>query len=114
MTVPPAWAFVLGTLAAWRIWKLLAADDITEWPRERFAPEGTRRRDFLDCPYCAGWWISALGTAGYFAVTDAPVSWAATFGWAVTAFAMSAIVVFLEVALDLTVAKKDLAEDEAP
>lgn len=96
MTVPPAWAFVLGTLAAWRIWKLLSADDITEWARERVAPKGTKRRDFLDCPYCAGFWVSVAGTAGYYAVSDT-FEW---FGFLLTVFAMSGAVVLLEAAHD--------------
>jgi hypothetical protein len=104
--------FVLGTLAAWRVWKLAATDDILNWPRDRVAPKGTRRREFLECPYCAGWWAAALGTLGYYLVSDVALSWGTVFGWTVTTFAMSAIVVFLEVALDLTVAKKDRAEDD--
>lgn len=107
------WVFVLGSLAAWRLFRLVSTDDILNWPRDRFFPDNTRRRDFLDCPYCAGWWLSALGTLGYYLVSDVGLSWGAVFGWAVTAFAMSAVVVFVEVLLDLAVAKKDLAEDEA-
>ena len=70
MTVPPAWVFVLGSLAAWRLFRLFSTDDILDWPRDRFFPDNTGRRDFLDCPYCAGWWLSALGTLGYYLVSD--------------------------------------------
>ena len=108
MVVPPAWTFLLGALAAWRIYKLLSVDDILDRPRERLAPEGSRRREFLECPYCAGFWVSAAGSLGWYLIEDMDV-----YGWLVTAFAMSAIVVFLEVLLDLTVAKKDLAEVHA-
>ena len=115
VTVPPAWVFVLGALAAWRVWKLLSTDDILDyWDiRERVAPTGSARREFLSCPYCAGFWVCALGALGYLAVSDAGVSWGSAFGWAVTAFALSAVVVFIEILLDLTVAKKDLAEVHA-
>lgn len=115
VTAPPAWVFVLGALAAWRIWKLLSTDDILDyWDfRDRVAPPGSRRREFLDCPYCAGFWVSALGALGYLAVNNVGLSWGSVFGWAVTAFALSAIVVFIEILLDLTVAKKDLAEIHA-
>lgn len=101
--------FVLGSLAAWRIWKLLAADDVLDYfrLRNRVAPEGSGRREFLECPYCAGFWVSLLGTAGYYLIEGFDL-----FGLLVTAFAMSAVVVWIEVLLDLTVAKKDNAEDE--
>lgn len=104
------WVFALGVLAAWRIWKLLSTDDILDYwdVRDRVAPDGSQRREFLDCPYCAGFWISLGGTTGWYLVEG----WD-TYGFLVTTFAMSAVVVFIEVLLDLTVAKKDLAEDDA-
>ena len=110
VVVPPAWVFALGALAAWRVWKLLSTDDILDYGnlRDRAAPPGSQRREFLDCPYCAGFWVSALGSLGWYLVEGFDV-----YGWLVTAFAMSAIVVFLEIVLDLTVAKKDLAEVHA-
>ena len=114
MTVPPVWAFVLGSLAAWRIWKLFSTDDILERPREKLAPEGTKRREFLDCPYCAGFWISFLGALGYYLVSDLPLRDGVVYGFLVAAFAMSAVVVWTEILLDLTVAEKDKAEEEAP
>lgn len=110
MTVPSPWLFLLGALAAWRVWKLLSTDDVLDYGnlRDRAAPEGSKRREFLDCPYCAGFWVSLLGTLGWFLIEGFDM-----YGFLVTVFAMSAIVVFLEVLLDLTVAKKDVAEDEA-
>jgi hypothetical protein len=112
--VPPLWSFALGALVAWRVWKLLAVDDILDYwnVRDRLFPPDTGRREFLECQYCAGFWVSALGTLGYYLVTDVPLrdGW---FGLLVTAFAMSAVVVFIEIVLDLTVAKKDLAEVHA-
>ena len=112
MTVPPFWAFVIGALAAWRVWKLLACDDVLDVPRDRLAPEGTKRRDFLDCPYCSGFWVAFLGTLGYFLVSDLPLRDGVVYGFLVTAFAMSAVVVWVEILLDLTVAKKDTLEPE--
>lgn len=109
MTVPPFWVFVLGALAAWRIWKLLSSDDVLDYfqIRDRLAPKGSDRREFLDCPYCAGFWISLLGTLGWYLIEG----WD-TYGFLVTAFAMSAIVVWIEILLDLTVATKDNEEAE--
>ena len=75
MNVPGWWDATLLALAAWRLFHLLAYDDILDRPRRyitRLAPTwrqegdstGEKYReklgDFLTCPYCAGWWI-ALG-----------------------------------------------------
>jgi len=108
--VPSAWVFLLGSLAAWRVWKLLSTDDVLDYfqLRNRLAPEGSDRREFLDCPYCSGFWVSLLGTLGYYLIAG----WD-TYGFLVTTFAMSSIVVFVEIALDFFVAEKDVAEDEA-
>jgi hypothetical protein len=73
MSVPDWWAVLLLAGAAYRIWRLLAIDDITEKPRRWVlrlgdwqegddAPEGYRVKwgEFLECPWCAGFWISCL------------------------------------------------------
>jgi hypothetical protein len=110
VTAPPPWLFLLGVLAAWRVWKLLSSDDILDYwsVRDRLAPPESQRREFLDCPYCAGFWISFFGTLGYYLSTDWDTLW-----FLVTVFAMSAVVVWIEILLDLTVAKKDKAEEES-
>lgn len=106
MTVPTWWVFVLGSLAAWRLYKLASVDDVLAPLRNRLAPEDSKRREFLECSYCSGWWISTLGTASYYLVTG----WS-TYGFLLVSFSMSAAVIFLEVLLDLTVAVKDEHED---
>jgi len=71
--VPSAWEFVLGALAVYRVWRLLAEDEILEVPRRKLLryvgwkegdplPDGYRVkwRDFLVCPWCAGFWLSVL------------------------------------------------------
>lgn len=67
MSIPNWWEFVLLALAAFRAWKLIADDDITEKPRTWVLAVVQRRRgngkavywkDFLVCPWCAGFWIS--------------------------------------------------------
>lgn len=75
MTVPNWYELLLLSLAAWRVWHLLAQDTILNRPRRymlRLDPEWTTVGDyegdgyrlewakFLTCPYCAGFWIGAL------------------------------------------------------
>ena len=110
MVVPPLWSFVLGALAAWRIYKLVSVDDVLDRPREWFTDRVGWLEEFLACPYCAGFWVSAIGAFGWYAVTDDADRWGSVFGFAVTTFALSAAVVFLEVLLDLVVAVKDEAD----
>lgn len=50
---------VLLALAAWRLWRLVALDFITEGLRERLVPEGTTRFTFVNCPWCLGTWLTA-------------------------------------------------------
>lgn len=105
---------MLGALAAWRIWKLFACDDVLDPVRDRVAPEGSRLHDFLTCPYCAGFWVSFLGALGYYLIADMPLRDGTVYGFLVTTFAMSAAVVFIEILLDMAVAEKDKSEEEAP
>jgi Protein of unknown function (DUF1360) len=75
VTVPDWWAAVLLTLAAYRVFRLLALDTILDRPRawvlragdwrpgdNALAPDGFRDElaKFVSCPWCAGFWI-ALG-----------------------------------------------------
>lgn len=56
--------------AGWRIWHLLAIDTILDPVRERLFPviqdelgdpvvAGKRLLDWIECPYCAGFWVTA-------------------------------------------------------
>jgi hypothetical protein len=54
-------------LVAYRVWRLLAVDELTATLRERLGP---RTYDFVTCPWCFGFWATvaiglAAGTAGY-------------------------------------------------
>lgn len=75
MNVPNWWEAVLLALAAWRLFHLVAYDDILDRPRRyitRLAPSwkqegdatGEKYReklgDFLTCPFCLGWWIALV------------------------------------------------------
>jgi len=68
MRVPDTFALVLLGLAAFRTWKLIGDDTILDRPRDWFL---NRIRDvggknvgavymgtLLECPWCAGFWIS--------------------------------------------------------
>jgi len=61
--VPDWWQALLLALAAYRFWRLLAWDEITEPARLRLVRYGKRNyraklADFIQCPYCLGAWIS--------------------------------------------------------
>lgn len=64
---PTWWGFTLLALAAFRVWRLIAADTILDGPRERLLRAGDRRttrgkklEEFLTCPWCAGFWITLI------------------------------------------------------
>ena len=80
MSVPDWYELLLLSLAAWRIWHLLAQDTILDRPRRWFLRldsewikagdyEGDAYRlewaKFLTCPYCAGFWIGLLWWLGF-------------------------------------------------
>lgn len=67
--IPEPWEFVLLSLAAFRVWKLIADDRILDRPRDwlldriigkRGEQKGIYWSDFLTCPWCAGFWITLL------------------------------------------------------
>lgn len=113
MVVPSPFEFLLGALAAWRVFKLFADDDVLDRPRDWLEDRSATVEKLLSCPYCLGFWVSAGGAFGYYLVRDEP-GWGNAYGYLVTTFALSAAVVFIEILLDLTVAKKNTAEEEAP
>lgn len=65
---PDPWGFALLTLAAYRIWYLVAEDKILTRPREwilrRIAAD-----EWIECPWCSGFWICGALTGGWFAAT---------------------------------------------
>jgi len=98
--VPAVYELVLLALASYRLWRLLAEDDILDRPRRALlrlgswqegedAPVGYRAKlgEFLACPWCAGWWI-ALAWWG---------AWLLEPDWTLVAavpFVLSALVAF--------------------
>ncbi len=78
--IPSALQFLLLSLAAYRAWRLIAEDDITDGLRARVTRLGKDKKItkeyreklalFINCPWCAGAWVSLiayicfLGTIG--------------------------------------------------
>lgn len=93
-TPPGWWAFVLLALAAFRVYRLLAADALLDRPRDWVtARVGEKAELFVVCPWCLGFWVAA----GWW------LAWAASPHWTVVVaapFALSAVVALLEVNLD--------------
>ena len=80
MNVPNWWETLLLALAAWRVFHLLAHDDILDGPRRRVLRLAkTWKKDgdatgelyrenwaaFITCPYCAGFWIALVWWAAW-------------------------------------------------
>lgn len=94
---PSPLALVVLILAAFRLWRLLAEDDLPPLARARDWLTGAQREDgewsfrrptlahFLACPYCLGAWVSL---AVYAAWLSAPVPTL----YAMTPFAISGAV----------------------
>lgn len=89
MRTPRPWEATLLAAAAFRTWKLLSDDKILDRPRyavlnriqDRYGDDAVdEASDFLSCPWCSGFWI----TAGWWAAwqrsperaTAAAVPWA--------------------------------------
>lgn len=86
--VPGWYALILLALASYRVFRILAEDAVLDPIRERLAPEGSKRSDFLTCPSCAGFWVCVL----------AWVAWVAWPHWSLVVaapFAISALVILV-------------------
>ena len=76
MSLPDWWEGVLLALAAWRAWHLIALDDLTDRPRRYVTKGRDKLLDFIECPYCLGFW-TALAWVIAFAIWDTGTLWAA-------------------------------------
>lgn len=73
--IPEWFQYILLVLAAYRAWRLIAVDDITDRPRRyitRLAKDGQMTKEyreelalFLNCPWCAGAWVSLIAYIAY-------------------------------------------------
>jgi len=111
--IPTPWELLLAALAVFRLWRLLAEDEILEVPRRKILryegwegprpgfpqgdplPDGYRVkwRDFLVCPWCAGFWIGLLAWVFWLLFPSLALVVA-------TPFALSAAVGLIRVNLD--------------
>ena len=74
--MPSPYEAVLLALAAWRTWHLIAQDDLTESLRRHVTDGRDKLKDFVECPFCLGFWV-ALAWVVAFAVDDDVTVWAA-------------------------------------
>lgn len=115
MIVPDWWQFILLALVSYRLWRLIAQDDITDGPRHwvlglpwnwkegQPLPKGYREKLalFFNCPWCAGAWISGLVYLVWlFVFGDPEFTDEAVLGGLGTWFALSASVGLIRGNLD--------------
>lgn len=74
--MPNAFEAILLALAAWRIWQLLADDTIFDRPRRYITVRSAALAEFIECPYCLGFWIALLWVIA-FAIWPTETLWAA-------------------------------------
>jgi hypothetical protein len=73
--MPDPFEALLLALAAWRVWHLIANDDLTEPLRDRYV-KNEAVLDFIECPYCLGAWLAGAWVVA-FAIWPQGVIWAA-------------------------------------
>lgn len=75
--IPDWWEMVLLVAGAYRLWRLLGVDKITEGVRDRFFWRFRDRGwatwvdDLVSCPWCLGSWL-AIGVWGVWLVLPYP------------------------------------------
>lgn len=106
MILPGPWEFALGALAAWRIWKLLADDDVLNRPRDWIEDRSRFFEKLLACPYCSGFWVALFASTIWYEAEGIPWSWETGVSWLATTFALSAAIVLIETSHDHLVLKK--------
>lgn len=68
--VPGAWETVVLVAAVYRVWRLLAFDTVTEQIRlnvliDHDGEWRNRLKDFVECPWCFGFWIAVATWAAW-------------------------------------------------
>ena len=66
MNIPDWYELALLALAAWRVFQLLSDDEILERPRRYVTSRLSEKWElFIECPYCAGFWIALAWWAAW-------------------------------------------------
>lgn len=105
---PDWWQFVLLTLAAFRVYRLIAEDKILDRPRRwvlRLGSDWQKEGDpvpdkyrakwgaTITCPWCAGFWITVAWWVAWLITPD----WTT---WAAVPFAANAVMALIATNLD--------------
>lgn len=113
--IPEPYALILLALIAYRLWRLLAEDDILEIPRRKLVRLATDWEEgdsvpreyreklalFIICPWCAGFWVCGAVYAAWMATLgEWPDSVEDGFVGLGVWFALSALVGFQRMKLD--------------
>lgn len=80
--------FLILALGAYRVWQLLAEDDLTKPLRKRV---GVKWLGFVTCPWCLGFWVCLAWALAFWADHRAV--------WVAVPFALSTVVAFAYAAL---------------
>ncbi len=86
--MPGPFEAVLLALAAWRAWHLIALDDITDRPRRYITDGRDALLEFIECPFCMGFWVALAWVGAYAVDGDVTV-------WVALPFAVNAGVIFI-------------------
>lgn len=66
--------FVLTSLAAYRLWRLIALDVVLDKPRGWIIRRlGLERSAWISCSWCAGFWMSAAVVAAVWSQASLPL-----------------------------------------
>lgn len=87
--IPSWWEAVLLVGAAFRVWRLIAQDTIFDEARDRLVKADSSAEyrqgldEFLRCPWCMGFWVSAAWWVAWLLFPHATV--VAAVPWAISA-----------------------------
>ncbi len=67
--IPAPWQGIVLALAVWRLWRLVAVDDLPllDPLHRRLGQDYPTVHKWLTCPFCSGAWFSALALACWWA-----------------------------------------------